>query len=98
MLAQLLPLRAGWGCCRCLCRCMLIGACSPAQLPPLPAALSCAGCHVHAPTNATCSRLNTAALGRPLPCPARSMVIDVAKKHFPQMAVGYSDPRVKVGI
>ena len=25
------------------------------------------------------------------------MVIDVSKKHFPQMAVGYSDPRVKVG-
>lgn len=26
-----------------------------------------------------------------------SMVIDVAKKFFPQMALGYSDPRVKVG-
>ena len=25
------------------------------------------------------------------------MVIDTAKKHFPQMALGYSDPRVKVG-
>jgi len=24
------------------------------------------------------------------------MVIDVSKKYFPQMAVGYSDPRVKV--
>lgn len=32
-----------------------------------------------------------------LPCPACSMVIDVSKKYFPQMAVGYSDPRVKVG-
>ena len=24
------------------------------------------------------------------------MVIEVSKKHFPQMAVGYSDPRVQV--
>jgi hypothetical protein len=36
---------------------------------------------------------------RPLsfhPPRTRSMVIDVSKKHFPQMAIGYSDPRVKV--
>lgn len=26
------------------------------------------------------------------------MVIEVAKKHFPQMAVGYTDPRVTVNV
>lgn len=29
------------------------------------------------------------------PPASRSMVIDVSKKYFPQMAVGFSDPRVK---
>lgn len=32
----------------------------------------------------------------PVLVPPRSMVIDVSKKHFPQMAAGYTDPRVKV--